>query len=219
MRRAALITYVLALLVFLVFAAVPFITRQRDQPAAVPDPPALSKVALDEVAPRATLCIADIAAEPRSEVVRIEVGTFGKPGPPLDLTVKGQGYRAVAHEPGGYADNLTHSIGIKPPPTAQLVRACVRNRGNGRIALYAANDSARSRAKVTVGAATVRPTPALAFYEARKRSIAERAPVTVDRIATFRGPLSHSWLIWIVLAAFVLVVPLGVGAALSRDWR
>ena len=46
MRRAALITYVLALLVFLVFAAVPFITRQRDQPAAVPDPPALSKVAL-----------------------------------------------------------------------------------------------------------------------------------------------------------------------------
>jgi hypothetical protein len=219
MRKAALVTYALALLVFVAFAAIPFITRKRDQPAAVPNPPALSKVALDEIGAGATLCISDIAAEPHSQVARFQVGTFGKPGPPLDLVVTGAGYRTAARERAGYADNATHELAIAPPPRAQLVSACIRNGGRNRIVLYSAGDSARSRAHVTVRGASLRPTPALAFYEARRRSIAERVPLTVDRIATFRGPLSHTWIVWLVLAAFVIVLPLGVGFALWRDWR
>jgi hypothetical protein len=219
MRRAALITYAVALLVFLAAVAIPFVARKRDQPAAVPNPPALSKVSLDEVAGGATLCIANIAAEPHSQVARFQVGTFGKPGPPLDLVVTGAGYRSAAHERAGYADNVTHQLAIAPPPRAQLVRACIRNGGGRRIVLYSAGDSARSRAVVTVGGKTLRSTPALAFFESHRRSIAERVPLTVDRIATFRGPLSHAWIVWLVLVAFVLVLPLGVGVALWRDWR
>jgi hypothetical protein len=219
MRRAALVTYALALVVFVAFAVIPFVTRGRDQPAAVPNPPALSKVSLDEIAAGATLCISNIAAEPHSQVARFQVGTFGKPGPPLDLVVTGARYGTAARERAGYADNLTHELRISPPPRAQLVRACIRNGGRNRIVLYSAGDSARSRATVTVRGTSLRSTPALAFYEARKRSIAERVPLTVDRIATFRGPLSHAWIVWLVLAAFVLVLPLGVGFALWRDWR
>jgi hypothetical protein len=219
MRRAAVATYAIALLAFVVFAAVPFLTRKRDQPAAVPDPPALSRVALDALAPRETLCIGGIAAEPHSQRARFQVGTFGKPGPPLDVVVTGAGYRAAARQPGGYPDNAVQSLAIKPPPRAQIVRVCVRNGGGNRIALYAAGDSARSRARVTAGGMVLRATPALAFYEARKRTIAERVPLTVDRIATFRGPFSHAWIVWLALGAFVLVIPLGVGAALWRDWR
>ena len=218
MRRAALLTYVLALVVFGAFA-IPFITHDRDQPAAVPSPPPLKRIALDEVPPGASVCMSDIAIEQHSEQARFQVGTFGKPGPPLDVAATGAGYRAVAHARGGYADNAVQALPIKPPPGDQLVRVCVRNRGGNKIALYAANDSARSRARVEVDGQAVRATPALAFYEASDRSIAERAPVTVERMSTFRGLLGHEWLIWLVLTAFVLGLPLGIGAVLWRDWR
>lgn len=217
-RRIAVPTFAVALALFAI-AAILFITRDRDQPAAVPNPPALKRVALDQLDPGATLCISDIAIEQRSQVARFRVGTFGKPGPPLDLVVTGAGYRAAAHARGGYADNATQSLPIAPPSDSQLVRACIRNRGSDKIALYAANDSARSRARVTVDWASVRATPALAFYEARDRSIAERLPVTVERMSTFRGPLGHEWLIWLVLLVFVAGLPLGVGLVLWRDWR
>src|SRR4051794_3778301 len=218
MRRAALVTYALALAVFGAFA-IPFITHKRDQPAAVPNPPPLKRVALDPVPPHASICISDIAIEQRSEQARFQVGTFGKPGPPLDVVVTGTGYRAGAHARGGYADNAVQSLPIRPPSTDQLVRVCVRNGGNDKIALYAANDSARSRAHVDVDGKALRATPALSFYEASDRSIAERIPVTVERMSAFRGPLGHEWLIWLVLIAFVVVLPLGIGAVLWRDWR
>jgi hypothetical protein len=133
--------------------------------------------------------------------------------------LSGAGYRAAAHARGGYADNAVQSLRIQAPPGDRLVRACIRNGGRGKIALYAANDSARSRARVSVDGRPVRPTPAFAFYEASKRSIAERVPATVERMSTFRGPLGHEWLIWLVLALFVVGLPVGIGAVLWRDWR
>lgn len=217
-RRAAIAAYAIALVVFGAFA-LPFVTHKRDQPAAVPDPPPLKRVALDVVPPGASICISDIAIEQRSEQARFQVGTFGKPGPPLDVVVTGAGYRAGAHVRGGYADNVVQALAIRPPSTDQLVRVCVRNRGNDKIALYAANDSARSRARVDVDGKPLRATPALSFYEASDRSIAQRIPVTVERMSTFRGPLGHEWLVWLVLVAFVVVLPLGIGAVLWRDWR
>jgi hypothetical protein len=218
MRRAAVLTYVVALAVFALFA-VPFLTHKRDQPAAVPNPPPLTRIALDQVGPRASICISGIAMEQRSQVARFQVGTFGKPGPPLALVVTGSRYRATAHERGGYADNTIHAVPIRPPSRAQLVRACIRNLGDKMIELYAADDNARSRARVTVGGEGVTATPTLAFYESSRRSIADRLPLTVERMSTFRGPLGHEWLIWLLLAAFVIGLPLGVGAVLWRDWR
>ena len=218
MRRAALITYVVALAIFGVFA-IPFLTRERDQPAAVPNPPALKRIALDQVHSGGTICISDIAIEQHSQIARFQVGTFGRPGPPLDLVITGPGYRAAAHARGGYADNATQSLPVVPPRDDVLVRACIHNRGSDKIALYAANDSARSRAQVTIDGRPVRATPALAFYEARDRSIGERVPVTVERISTFRGPLGHEWFVWLVLILFVAGLPLGIGYVLWRDWR
>jgi hypothetical protein len=219
MRRAAVFAYVLALVVFAAFA-VPFVTHKRDQPAAVPDPPPLTQIALDQVDPGKSICISDIAVEEHSEVARFQLGTYGKPGPPLDIVVTGaRGYRAAAREEGGYADNEIHSVAIQPPAGDQLVRVCIRNGGQTKIALNAADDFARSRARVTVAGQPVRATPTLAFYEAARRAIAERAPVTVERMATFRGPLGYEWLIWLVLALFVAGLPLGIGAVLWRDWR
>jgi hypothetical protein len=217
-RRAAVAAYAIALVVFGAFA-VPFITHKRDQPAAVPDPPPLERVALDVVPPDAAICVSDIAIEQHSQEARFQVGTFGRPGPPLDVIVTGVGYRTATQVRGGYADNAVQALPIRPPSGDQLVRVCVHNRGSDKIALYAANDSARSRARVDVDGKLLRATPALAFYEASDRSIAKRVPITVERMSTFRGPLGHEWLIWLVLVAFVVVLPLAIGAALWRDWR
>lgn len=212
-------TFVVALVVFLALAALPFLTRERNQPAAVPEPPALSAVALSEVPPHGTLCVANIAIDPHSRFARLRVGTFEKPGPPLSLAISGEGYRASATERGGYADNLEHSFAIPPPAGARIVRLCLRNRGGVKIALYAADDRARARAVVTVNGRPEPTTPSIAFYERGRHSIVSRIPVTAERIATFRGPFSHTWIVWLVLVLLVLALPLGVGFAIVRGWR
>jgi hypothetical protein len=218
-RGVALASFAVALLLFALLGVVPFVTKKRDQPASVPNPPPLSVVSLDVVRPGSTLCMAGVAVDPHGQVARMRIGTFGKPGPRLQLSLSGPGYRSRASEAGGYADNLLHSFTIAPPRKPQLAHVCLANRGRSKIALYAAADSARSRAAVTIDGRSVTATPTLGFYEARPVSIADRMSLSVDRIATFRGPFSHVWMIWLLLALFAIGVPLGIGAALWSGWR
>jgi hypothetical protein len=216
MRKPALIAFVVALIAVVAFEVVPWLGRERDFPAEIPNPPALQAISLDVVKGGQTICIKKIAAETHSREARFTVGTYKKPGPELELRVSAPGYRAVAHQPAGYADNSTLRLRIGPPPRAMLVTACIANRGTTKIALYAADDRARSRAAVDVDGKRVSATPALGFWEGREVSIGDRAGVTVERMATFRGFLGHTWLLWTLLALFCVGTPVALGLALWR---
>ena len=216
MRSAALIAFVAGLIAVLAFEAVPWLGRERDFPAEIPNPPALQVVSLDIVKGGQTICVKEIAAETHSRQVRFTVGTYMKPGPALELRVTAPGYRTVARQPAGYADNATLQLPIAAPRRAMLVTVCIENQGQRKIALYAADDRARSRAAVTIDGARVSATPTLGFWEGKNVSIADRAGLTVERMSTFRGFLGHAWLLWTLLVLFCAGMPVALGVALWR---
>jgi hypothetical protein len=223
MRRAsalAIAVFTGALLVFAIVLAIPFLTKERDYPAAITSPPPLLEVSLDDVAPGRRLCMSRITADAQSQVARFHVGTYGKPGPPLTLDVSGPGYRATARVAGGYPDNLVQQVRLQPPASSLLVRACIRNDGRTKISLYSADDGhATSRAGVTVGGRPLIATPAFGFWEAKPHSIAARTPLTVHRIGVFRGPLGYTWVVWLVLALALVGLTAGLGLVLWQAFR
>jgi hypothetical protein len=225
MRRYLLIAlgvYFGALALFIGFVAVPFITKERDLPAAVPSPPPLVATSIDKLRGGQRLCMTDIAMSAESDQIRFKVGTYQRSGPPLGVSVRGAGYAGEGAVSGGYLDNSTVAVDVPAPPSGRLVTVCIHNRGSHRIAFYAAADRARSHAVVFLAGKRVAPTPTLTFNERSRVSISERAGVIAGRIAVFRGFLHHAWIVWLLAVAALVVVPvliaLGMAAAM-RDQR
>jgi hypothetical protein len=220
MRRPvpiALGVYAACLVVFAVAVGVPFLTKKRDIPAEVPSPPPLVATSLDVIRPGSRLCMRDVAISPQAQQMRLSVGTYFRPGPPLAVTVRAPGYTARARVAGGYKDNSTVTVALPRPPSSRLVTVCVRNTGARKVALYAAADTAHSRVLVYINGRSVTPTPTLSFHEARPVSLADRAGVTAGRIAVFRGFLDHSWIVWLLAALAMVGAPILIALGLARS--
>jgi hypothetical protein len=221
MRRPLAIAlgfYAAALLLFAVFVAIPFLTKERDIPAAVPSPPPLVATSVDELGGGKRLCMADMAISAETRQLRFKVGTYHRPGPPLAVTVRGLGYRAGATVPAGYADNATVAVAVPRLQGSTLVTVCVRNEGARKIGFYAAADRAQSRASVSVGGKRVVATPTLTFHEAGPVTVAERAGTIAGRIAVFRGFLDHAWVVWVLALLSLVVVPVLVAAGIAASF-
>jgi hypothetical protein len=213
MRRAVLASFAAGLVAFTALAAVPWVTKKRDFPASITSPPPRLTVALAELPGREQMCMRDVTIEPRSQLARFKVGTYGKAGPPLILAITGQGYRASGRVQGGYPDNQLLQVPVRPPARPQLVRVCLRNLGSGKIAFYAAQGAEASRAEAVVAGRPLGVTPQFGFWEASRHSLAGHASLTIRRMALLRGPFDHAWRVWVVLALALLALTLGVGAA------
>jgi hypothetical protein len=222
MRRhlaVALGLYLAGAVLFAAFVAVPFLTKKRDIPAAVPSPPPLVATSVDDLRAGQTLCMSDIAISAESAQMRFKVGTYRRPGPPLAVTVTGSGYRAAANVAAGYADNATLAVAVPRPPGSRLVKVCIRNRGRHKVGFYAAADRAESHASVVVAGKRVVATPTLIFYERKPSSVASQAGVIAGRIAVFRGFLDHAWVVWLLALLALVAVPLLVAAGLAAALR
>jgi hypothetical protein len=220
MRRSlALAAYALGVVLFMAFVVVPFLTKERDIPAAVPSPPPLTAIDLVTVPGGGQMCMTDLAISAESRQLRFKIGSFRRKTPPLAVSVAAAGYSGSARVSGGLPDNSALSVPIPKPPGGRLATVCIRNLGERRIAFYAASDRAHSRVHVFVNHKSVYPTPTLSFAEAGRVSIAERAGVTVGRIAVFRGFLDHAWIVWLVAVGVLVGVPVLVGTGLVVSER
>jgi hypothetical protein len=216
MRRWGTITAVACLLAGGALWVVPWLTRSREFPAAVPSPAALFSVELVEVRPGRTACSRDVALDPRGSRARLQVGTFGRPGEPLRLTLDGAAYRSTSTIRGGYADGSTVVASVRPPERATLVRACVENLGTRRVALFASADRTLSRSVTSVDGQSTGKSAWLSFYEARRHSVLERSSATIERIAIFRPGIVGPWLLWPLAALVLLGIPAGAVWAWQR---
>src|SRR3954467_9059952 len=145
MSRAAAMTAVGVFVAALVAIVIPFATKDRQASAGTPQPYPLFSTATIAVPPGRQACQDEVVVEARSELASIQVGTFGRPGVPLALTLRGGGYRTTIRA-RRYADNQVLSLPLRPPPSDRLVVACVRNEGRSRISLYA-SDEARTHSR------------------------------------------------------------------------
>jgi hypothetical protein len=216
---AALLVYVGGLALLTGFVAVPFLTKKRDILAAVPSPPPLVATSLDVVRAGGHICMTGIAISAETGQMRFRVGTYHRSGPGLAVSVRSPGYGAATKVRPGYADNATVSVPLPRPPSSRLVTVCIRNEGPGRIAFYAAEDRALSRAAVFIDGTRIRATPELSFAEAKPVSIGERTGVIAGRIAAFRGFLDHAWIVWLLAFCALVAVPalIALGLAAVRE--
>jgi hypothetical protein len=220
MRRRALLATLGGALVLLVAAVAigrPYLTKQRDYPASVPQPPSVVAIQLVAMKPRQVICLHDAVMDTHSQRALFQVETYGKPTVPLRFTLTGEGYRAAVNVPASsYKDEAIINLPVPAPRRDTFVRACVTNAGARRAALFATTPAEPGPVSATLDGQPVGPNPWLAFYEAKRTSIANRLPTIVARMDTFRPPFVGAWLLWPLAALFVLGVPAAVLLAYAR---
>ena len=220
MRRWALLGALAGALVLLVAAVAigrPYLTKQRDYRASVPQPPSVVAVQLVRMKPGKAVCVHDAVMDTHSERVLFQVETYGKPTVPLRLTLTGNGYRAAVNVPASaYKSGGIVNLPAPAPDRDVFVTACVRNIGRRSAALEASTSAEPGPVFATLDGELVPTNPWLAFYEAKPTSIAHRLPTIVSRMGIFRPPFIGGWLLWPLGVLFVLGVPAAILVAYAR---
>jgi hypothetical protein len=217
---AGVLAGALVLLVAAVAIGLPYLDKERDYRASVPQPPSLIAIQLVRMQPGESACLHDAVMNARSERALFQVETFAKPTVPLRLELTGRGYRATATVPASsYQDEGIVQARVTAPPRDVLVTACVVNAGRREVALYATTPPERSAVNTTVAGHAIVTNPWLAFYEEKPTSIANRLPTILERMAVFRPAVIGPWLLWPLAVLFVFGVPAAILLAYGRGLR
>jgi hypothetical protein len=165
-------------------------------------------------------CQRPIDVPTNAALVEFQVGTFRRPGPPLETTVRPEaGPAASATLAGGYADNSLQQAKVGGIEGGGQISLCVRNIGKSQAALYGSGpQSARTSALFLNG----REHPddlMLRFRRGEPRSTISLLPAIFDRASLFRAGWVESWLFWVLAALLVTAVPLALALSLARATR
>lgn len=212
---AAVVTCAIAAALF-----VRFLTEERELVAAVPSPRPMFEVGFVDILPGEELCISGVTIPDDARQLRVQVGTFGPPGPELHVALTARDYRERLTIPAGYPDSALVTAAMDPPAAASLAEVCVRHRGARRIALVGTNEERTlSRPEGMVDGEVTEADTYLAFYEGGSASALDRAGQIVDRMSVFRPAIVGPWLVWPLFALVLLGVPGGVLWAAVRALR
>ena len=169
-------------------------------------------------------CEHDVALADPLEGVRVHVGTFGKPGPPIGVTIRSSSGSVLAsgRAPGGWHDNGTpRDVTVGRVDTQVPVTVCVRNLGATKAWVFGdsfgqsvSDNIGGPRPTIATSYATLEGTRigdkdlAIEFTTPDARSLLERVPAMFRHAALFRPPLVGAWTFWVLLVLLVVGAPL-----------
>jgi hypothetical protein len=210
----------IVLLIAAVAIGRPYLSKQRDYPASIPQPPSVVSVELVRMKPKAVACLHDAVMDTHSERALFQVETYGKPTVPLRLNLDGQSYHATVHvAPSAYKDEGIVNVPVPGPRRDVVVRSCLTNVGKRTVALFATTTAEPGPVTGSLDGKALPSNPWLAFYEAKRTSIAHRLPTIVSRMAIFRPPFIGGWLLWPLALLFVFGVAAAVLVAYASALR
>ncbi len=169
--------------------------------------------------PGETACQRPITAQEDFEAVQLQVGSGRRAelsvaavplpdgGPRLAAT-------RIAFPPG--RSDVTVELGRTVPQEARFA-LCMRNVGQGVVALYGARARADDGSAVYQGGRRENADLALVFLRDESRSVLSQVPDIFQRAALFRPGLVGAWTFWVMLIAVALGVPALLAAALRRS--
>jgi hypothetical protein len=171
----------------------------------------------------------DVPSGAAFDRVALAVGTYGRPGPPLRLTVRaasGGGVLASGAIAGGYPDVPRRPVArVRLDRTVRASRrisVCVENRGPGPVGVYGDADLAARTSTAVKDGRPLRRDLSLVFERA-PRSVASEVPAMLDRAALFRIPGLGAWAYVALGVLLALGGPLllirAVRAAIADDPR
>jgi hypothetical protein len=165
--------------------------------------------------PGSEACQRPIDVSSEADSVEFQVGTYRRPGEPLEVMVRNASGRiGSARVPGGYADNSRLRVRVGEIKEGDRIAACIRNLGRSRLALYGGPDqAARTSALFLEG----KPQPAdiTLIFHRESRSMLSQLSDIFERAALFHPGWVGSWLFWVLAAAVALGVPLLLSLAMS----
>jgi hypothetical protein len=156
--------------------------------------------------------------------VRLALGTYSRPGPPVSVTVEDAvtGARVAGGRlEGGYPDigqRDSHVVPVGEVAEGRRVSVCVANEGPGRVAVYGNAGIASRTTSLEVEGKPVDLDMNLVF-ETDERATASLLPAMAERASLFRAAWVGPWT-YAVLAALVLgAVPALLVRALAAAER
>jgi hypothetical protein len=186
------------------------------------------------VGPGATVCQKPLGITDSFDRVLLHVGTFGKPGPPLAVSV-------LDHQTGaevgrglqrpGWVDNGTPRIvevgNVKP---GGQVDVCVRNQGpvdayffgdfyhgldKGRLGVTPTN----STSSADVNGTMIEGDLAVTLLSSKEHSALSWIPSILRHAATFKPGFVGAWLYWVLGVLILVGAPVALWAALASAGR
>ena len=173
-----------------------------------------------QIEPGSRTCQEPIDLPVEASSIVFPVATDGRPGQPLDVTVRRASGRVLgrARVPGGYVDGT--------PQVAELNRAvgpegvvavCIGNRGDQPVFIYGSENVTSSRT-ITGGVPNGIDLD-LRFLRKDPRSFADLLPDAFERAALFRPGWVGAWVYWLLLGGLALAAPALLAFALVRAVR
>jgi hypothetical protein len=156
------------------------------------------------------LCQQPIDVPASFNAVKLAAGTFERPGPPFRVEIRDLDGRTIAsgRVAGGYADNAQHVVDVGEVEKGERVAVCVVNGGPGLIAVYGAGDLSARMTQAYEDGEPIGQDASFGFLRDGETSVLALVPQMVERASVFHGAWVHPWLMWALLAAVVIAVPL-----------
>jgi hypothetical protein len=160
----------------------------------------------------------DVPAHAAFDRIMFSVGTFGRKGPPLAVTVRDVRGSTLSSGmlPAGYPDigqQQSHTVRLSRPAGEGRVAVCIRNEGPRRVAIYGNVDAAARTSTADTNGRRLGYDLALVF-ERDRRSKLSLVPDMLERASLFRFPWMGAWTYVILLVALVGGGPLLIVHAL-----
>jgi hypothetical protein len=223
-RPSALVLALAAVLLVLGVAAVdlfiPYLTRERETVAGVPVPPPFAVQENIRLKPGEQICMGEVAMDVDAEVAEFTVVGEARSGPPLRVSARAPGYRAIARVRGGYGAPQTMRVPLEPPSRSLLADFCLANRGRHKVDLLGTHEPrTASRPVARVDGREVAPDLTLRFLSEDTGSVTARLGTLIDRMSAFRPPVLEKPVLWLLLVLTVLVLPAGAVYAVVSSFR
>jgi hypothetical protein len=166
-------------------------------------------------------CISPVPLEPALRTVRMVLQVRGTQASPLELELRGPGYRGTGRFAGyqpGAAVNVEAAVSPAPPRDADGT-LCVRNAGRRAVGLVGTDEPLSSTLPATAldGKPQGAIDPAITFLGGPPQSMISGAGTILGRASDLTGGFVPLWLLWPLAIAFVLAAPLSLAWALYRS--
>ena len=197
----------------------PYLTKERDYPASIPQPPSVVAIELvtHEAAARSCACTTP-CIDTHSERALFQVETYGKPTVPLRLALTRRRLSRARRTPGlGLQGRGDHQRRV-PAPRRDVVRPGLRDqRGTApRRDLRHHRGRARPGHRDASTASPSAPTRGWPSTRPSARRSPSRLPTIVSPHGRSSGRRSSAWLLWPLAVLFVLGVPAAVLVGYGR---
>jgi hypothetical protein len=187
------------------------------------------------VKPGNTLCQRPIGVSESFDRVRFNAGTFGKPGPPLYVSVtdrdSGAELASGAVRPGWIDNGEAQDVDVGAVKPGPAVSVCIRN--GGHVTSYVYGDfyhgafgkgplgvtPTNSTSVAYVDGVALEGDIALWLHSTKEHSRLSWIPAMFRHAAAFKPPFVGAWTFWLLALLLIVGAPLALWSALKSALR